>query len=263
MDKGLLEHVRSGGRALRTPAAHAGAASPGHRRSARRRPDARPRAADRRHRRRGSGARARPARQPDRRASGAPAAAARRSRRRRSTTPWRSWTACFAGVAGRGRRMSFAIETRPTTAASRRRTGFRSASLHCGIKAKAGRARPGRAGRGRAGTAAGLFTTNLAKAAPVLVSQRHLETERRARPRRRGQQRLRQRLHGRRRPGQRRPDGDRNRGSALGCAPEEVLVASTGVIGVGLKMDRVVPGITGGGGGAWRGTRATRWPAPS
>ena len=32
---------------------------------------------------------------------------------------------------------------------------------------------------------------------------------------------------------------------SLGCAPEEVLVASTGVIGVGLKMDRVVPGIKG------------------
>jgi glutamate N-acetyltransferase/amino-acid N-acetyltransferase len=31
--------------------------------------------------------------------------------------------------------------------------------------------------------------------------------------------------------------------SALGCQPEQVLVASTGVIGVGLKMDRVVPGI--------------------
>jgi len=30
---------------------------------------------------------------------------------------------------------------------------------------------------------------------------------------------------------------------ALGCRPEQVLVASTGVIGVGLKMDRVVPGI--------------------
>ena len=29
----------------------------------------------------------------------------------------------------------------------------------------------------------------------------------------------------------------------LGCEPEQVLVASTGVIGVGLNMDRVVPGI--------------------
>jgi glutamate N-acetyltransferase/amino-acid N-acetyltransferase len=31
--------------------------------------------------------------------------------------------------------------------------------------------------------------------------------------------------------------------AALGCPTEQVLVASTGVIGVGLKMDRVVPGI--------------------
>ena len=29
---------------------------------------------------------------------------------------------------------------------------------------------------------------------------------------------------------------------ALGCPSEQVLVASTGVIGVGLKMDRVVAG---------------------
>jgi glutamate N-acetyltransferase/amino-acid N-acetyltransferase len=31
--------------------------------------------------------------------------------------------------------------------------------------------------------------------------------------------------------------------AALGCPVEQVLVASTGVIGVGLKMDKVVPGI--------------------
>jgi glutamate N-acetyltransferase/amino-acid N-acetyltransferase len=31
--------------------------------------------------------------------------------------------------------------------------------------------------------------------------------------------------------------------TALGCAVEQVLVASTGVIGVGLRMDKVVPGI--------------------
>ena len=31
--------------------------------------------------------------------------------------------------------------------------------------------------------------------------------------------------------------------AAVGCAPEEVLVASTGVIGVPLKIDRVVAGI--------------------
>ena len=33
--------------------------------------------------------------------------------------------------------------------------------------------------------------------------------------------------------------------AALGCTPEQVLVASTGVIGVGLKMDRVVAGHPG------------------
>ena len=48
-------------------------------------------------------------------------------------------------------------------------------------------------------SAAGVFTTNLAKAAPVLVSQEHLAASQRPRPRDRRQQRLRQRLHRRRR----------------------------------------------------------------
>ena len=53
--------------------------------------------------------------------------------------------------------------------------GFRSAALHCGIKAAATSldltvlAADGNA------SAAGIFTTNLAQAAPVLVSKRHLE----------------------------------------------------------------------------------------
>jgi glutamate N-acetyltransferase/amino-acid N-acetyltransferase len=39
----------------------------------------------------------------------------------------------------------------------------------------------------------------------------------------------------------------------LGCIPEQVLVASTGVIGVGLKMDRVVSGIRAAVAGLSRG----------
>lgn len=91
-------------------------------------------------------------------------------------------------------------------------------------------------------SAAALFTTNLAQAAPVLVSRRHLEH---ARGRARavvvnsgcanactGAQGL--------------ADAEQmahETAAALGCAPHEVLVASTGVIGVALKMDRVVRGI--------------------
>ena len=39
--------------------------------------------------------------------------------------------------------------------------------------------------------------------------------------------------------------GESKRQRPLGCTPEQVLVASTGVIGVGLKMDRVVAGYSG------------------
>ena len=120
--------------------------------------------------------------------------------------------------------------------------GFRSASLHCGIKAKAGALDLAVLATDEPATAAGLFTTNLAKAAPVLVSQHHLTS-----------------TSGRARAvvvnsgcanACTGDDGMANAvrmtaetAAALGCAAEEVLVASTGVIGVGLKMDRVVPGI--------------------
>jgi glutamate N-acetyltransferase/amino-acid N-acetyltransferase len=91
-------------------------------------------------------------------------------------------------------------------------------------------------------TAAALFTTNLAQAAPVTISKRHLDVS----------------------LGQATAvvvnsgcanactgsDGLINArqmavevATALGCAVEQVLVASTGVIGVGLQMDKVVPGI--------------------
>jgi len=90
--------------------------------------------------------------------------------------------------------------------------------------------------------AAAVFTTNLATAAPVIVSREHLVSS----------------------GGATRAivvnSGCANActGTAgmsdalqmtvetaaqLGCRPEQVLVASTGVIGVNLKMDKVVPGI--------------------
>ena len=46
--------------------------------------------------------------------------------------------------------------------------------------------------------------------------------------------------------------------AALGCAPEEVLVASTGVIGVGLPIERVVAGIGHAVSSAERDRRPTR-----
>ena len=120
--------------------------------------------------------------------------------------------------------------------------GFRSAALHCGIKAKADALDLAVVAADTAVPAAALFTTNLAQAAPVIVSRRHLE----------------------RSGGLARAvvvnsgcanacTGDQGMrdaetmadevAAALGCPIEQVLVASTGVIGVNLRMDRVVPGI--------------------
>ena len=120
--------------------------------------------------------------------------------------------------------------------------GFSSAALHCGIKAKAGALDLTVLAADRPVPAAGIFTTNLAQAAPVLVSRQAL-----------------QRSGGLARAivinsgcanactgAQGMADAERMAGEvagALGCAAEHVLVASTGVIGVNLKMDKVVAGI--------------------
>lgn len=120
--------------------------------------------------------------------------------------------------------------------------GFRSAAVHCGIKAAAGALDLAIIAADASVPAAGIFTTNLAQAAPVLVSKRHLSAS----------------------GGMARAivvnsgcanacTGDRGMSdavrmaadvaSALSCPAEHVLVASTGVIGVNLKMDKVSPGI--------------------
>jgi glutamate N-acetyltransferase / amino-acid N-acetyltransferase len=120
--------------------------------------------------------------------------------------------------------------------------GFRSAALHCGIKAAATALDLTVIAADASVPAAALFTTNLAQAAPVLVSKRSLEAS----------------------SGLARAivvnsgcanactgaDGFANAeqmaaevAAALGCPATHVLVASTGVIGVGLNMTKVVPGI--------------------
>jgi glutamate N-acetyltransferase / amino-acid N-acetyltransferase len=132
--------------------------------------------------------------------------------------------------------------TTATTGGVTAARGFTSAALHCGIKAKPAALDLAVIAADAAVSAAALFTTNLAQAAPVLVSKAHLQ----------------------RSGGIARAivvnsgcanacTGDAGMAAAetmttevagaLGCPPEQVLVASTGVIGVGLKMDRVVPGI--------------------
>jgi glutamate N-acetyltransferase/amino-acid N-acetyltransferase len=120
--------------------------------------------------------------------------------------------------------------------------GFQSSALHAGIKKRDGVLDLAVVAADAPVAAAALFTTNLAQAAPVLVSKRHLAES----------------------GGMARAivvnsgcanactgdDGlaDANTmaletAAALGCDSIHVLVASTGVIGVALPMPKVVAGI--------------------
>ena len=119
--------------------------------------------------------------------------------------------------------------------------GYRAAGIACGIKAS-GKADLALVVSDNVASAAAVFTTNRAQAAPVLVSREHIQ----------------------RSGGQARAivvnsgcanactgeDGlahastmARQTAAVVACRPEEVLVASTGVIGVKLDMNKVCPGI--------------------
>ena len=162
-----------------------------------------------------------------------------------SIAPWRFSTRCSRPCRRRCRREhvgGFGFFDRDGDRRRDRARRFHRGGTALRHQGQAGRARPVRARGARAAAAAGLFTTNLAQAAPVTVSKRHLDVS-----------------LGRARAvvvnsgcanactGE---DGLLNArqmtvevAAALGCPVEQVLVASTGVIGVGLKMDKVVPGI--------------------
>jgi glutamate N-acetyltransferase/amino-acid N-acetyltransferase len=120
--------------------------------------------------------------------------------------------------------------------------GFTAAAVHAGIKARTGALDLTVVAAAQPSPAAGLFTTNLAQAAPVLVSKDHLQkTGGVARAvvinsgcanACTGTQGL--------------ADAARmatEAAAVLGCPAEQVLVASTGVIGVNLKIDAVAAGI--------------------
>ena len=129
--------------------------------------------------------------------------------------------------------------------------GFRSAAVHCGIKKTSAPDLAVIAADADA-SAAAIFTTNLAQAAPILISRRHMEANAsmaRAIVVNAGCANA--------------CTGDeglanaermtRQVASAIGCRPEQVLVASTGVIGVGLDMSKVVSGIQAATGSLARG----------
>jgi glutamate N-acetyltransferase/amino-acid N-acetyltransferase len=120
--------------------------------------------------------------------------------------------------------------------------GFRAAGISAGIKARAGALDLALLVSDRPATVAAVFTTNLAQAAPVLVSRDHLL----------------------RSGGLARAvvinsgcanacTGDEGlqvahlmasaTAALVGCAVEQVLVASTGVIGVALPIDKVQQGL--------------------
>ena len=120
--------------------------------------------------------------------------------------------------------------------------GFRAGSVHSGIKASSSALDLTVLAAESPISAAALFTVNLARAAPVQLSRHHLEhTGGRARAivvnsgcanACTGDEGF---EHARRMATE--------TAAALDCAAEEVLVASTGVIGVRLPIDRVVAGI--------------------
>jgi glutamate N-acetyltransferase/amino-acid N-acetyltransferase len=116
--------------------------------------------------------------------------------------------------------------------------GFRYAGMHCGIK-KSGRFDLGWIVADAPCAAAGVFTTNRIKAAPVVLSQAHV---------RRAASRMRAVVVN---SGNANcatgPDGmQASRATAIaaarlvGCRPEQILICSTGVIGVPLPVDRIV-----------------------
>jgi len=152
--------------------------------------------------------------------------------------PWYRSMANSGSIAGRLGDATLAQTQGGITAPA----GFKTAGVHCGIKASPSALDLAVLATDAPASAAALFTTNLAKAAPVLVSREHLNQS-----------------HGIARAvvvnsgcanactGAQGLDHARRMAEetagAVGCPPEQVLVASTGVIGVALKIDRVVTGI--------------------
>ncbi len=130
--------------------------------------------------------------------------------------------------------------------------GFQSSAVHCGIKRSVSKLDLAVLVADAPVSAAALFTTNLAQAAPILVSKRHLQAS-----------------GGRARAivvnsgcanactgaaGLANANTmTRETAAAIGCDANDVLVASTGVIGVGLPMTKVVDGIRRASGSLLRG----------
>ncbi len=120
--------------------------------------------------------------------------------------------------------------------------GFRAAGVSAGIKAKAGALDLALLVSDQPATAAAVFTTNLAQAAPVIVSREHLARSggvARAIVVNSGCANACTGEAGLRDARTMTADTAR----LVGCPVEQVLVASTGVIGVALPMDKIQHGL--------------------
>ena len=120
-------------------------------------------------------------------------------------------------------------------------SGFRASGLHCGIKAS-GKPDLSLIVSDMPASAAGVFTVNLAKAAPVYLCQEHLAASGGLAKAIVTNSGCANACTG--------PQGvadakemARLTANALGCSEDQVMVASTGVIGVNLKMDKIRAGV--------------------
>lgn len=133
--------------------------------------------------------------------------------------------------------------------------GFRCAAVHCGIKKKADTLDLAVLAADGPVSAAAIFTTNLAQAAPVVLSREHVHRSgglARAVVVNSGCANACTGTQG-------RADAEAMTAAvagALGCPAEQVLVASTGVIGVALDMTKVAPGIARAAAALTRGAGA-------
>ena len=146
-------------------------------------------------------------------------------------------------------------------------SGFRASGLHCGIKAS-GKPDLSLIVSDVPASAAGMFTVNLAKAAPLFVCEDHLKSTRGQATAIITNSGCANACTG--------PQGMADAkemaqltAQALGCHENQVLVASTGVIGVNLKMDKIRSGVpqavsalSGEGGGAAARAIMTTDPFP-
>ena len=118
--------------------------------------------------------------------------------------------------------------------------GFRAAGLHVGVKThNVNKKDVALIVSDAPCTAAAVFTKNVVKAAPVLVTKTHLEKGG-----------IRAIIANSGNANACAPNGEENAvrmcaaaAKAIGCAPEEVLVASTGVIGQTLKVEAIENGV--------------------